>query len=66
MLIYDYYCVPQTVCNMRLDTLEEWYQEANVSTILLTKRKPKNEKKYPQLFHRWTEEIQKKGKMSHF
>ena len=34
------YCVPQTVCNMRLDTLEEWYQEANVSTILLTNRKP--------------------------
>ena len=28
--------VPQTVCNMRLDTLEEWYQESNVGTILLT------------------------------
>ena len=33
------YCVPQTVCNMCLDTLEEWYQEANVITICLTNRK---------------------------
>ena len=27
------YCMPQTVGHVRLDTLEEWYQEANVSTI---------------------------------
>ena len=32
------YCMPQTVGHVRLDTLEEWYQEANVSTILLTDR----------------------------
>ena len=28
--------MPQTVGHVRLDTLEEWYQEANFSTILLT------------------------------
>ena len=32
------YCMPQTVGHVCLDTLEEWYQEANVSTILLTDR----------------------------
>ena len=36
--------MPQTVWNLRLDTLEEWYQEANASTILLTYRKHQNEK----------------------
>jgi len=32
---------------LRLDTLEEWYQETNVSTILLTYRKQKKEKNIP-------------------
>ena len=37
-IILLFYCMPQTVGHVRLDTLEEWYQEANVSTILLTDR----------------------------
>ena len=44
---HEEYCMPETVWNLRLDTLEEWYQEANVSTILLTNRKHKNEKNIP-------------------
>ena len=35
----DIYSIPQTVRHVRLDTLEEWFQEANVSNILLTDRK---------------------------
>ena len=35
----DIYSIPQTVRHVRLDTLEEWFQEANVSTILLTDTK---------------------------
>ena len=35
----NYYCMPQTVGHVHLDTLEDWFQEANVSTILLTSRK---------------------------
>ena len=58
--------MPQTVCNLRLDTLEEWYQEANVSTILLTNRKQENEKKKIPNFSTDEHENAEKVKISHF
>ena len=60
------YCMAQTVWNLRLDTLEEWYQETNVSTIFLTKREHENEKNIPNFSTDGFKNAKKPGKISHF
>ena len=65
--VHWWYCVPKTVCNMRLDTLEVWYQEANVSTLLLVIRPQALKwKNTPNFSTDGLKNAKKNGKISHF